>query len=479
MLEINLNPEVAKKREKGTRAMLKAKLRFFGTKLRKLREEENLLGMQLTKFNMDDHENSDPIIAQILQKHAEIEEVEKEMQDTLSEWEKLGFGTELREFIKNSIGVIKTKTEKITGTVAGGISTIKSGVSRGAKKKESEIPPEDTPEERKKQKKEFLSDFNDFFDKKDETRRLETEKQAREIFENDRKEKERLEILSEQARTHARKQIELLEKANEAFRTGNLEATQDAQDESYDLDTNLDEELEEFLQKGENIPSDVVELIQKYKTMRTELVNKIRIAKTTPITEAPSAETVSALEKKEEIAPTPEPVSGVAEGWTEEKERTLQTLLETIEKAKRRIAELDEILETFPKTISLSPKDIEQEISMNLEPLLKKNNAILDEINIVIEGNKLKLEIKFTVKKLGMSFPLSIKAIIGNYYNSITLEDHSYEGSQKDKAKEKLDPQIGNLVPELIKFLEKKYGRKIYNLQIKDSNLEISMEAKK
>ncbi|PIR68348.1 hypothetical protein COU49_01365 [Candidatus Nomurabacteria bacterium CG10_big_fil_rev_8_21_14_0_10_35_16] len=131
-IEINLNPEVAKKREKGTKAMLKAKLGFLESKLEKLKGEEKLLGVQLIAFNMDDHENSDPIIAKISQKHAEVEEAEKRVQETLAEWEELGFGTELREFIKNSIGVIKTKTEKITDTVAGGIGTIKAGVSRGA-----------------------------------------------------------------------------------------------------------------------------------------------------------------------------------------------------------------------------------------------------------------------------------------------------------------------------------------------------------
>lgn len=189
---------------------------------------------------------------------------------------------------------------------------------------------------------------------------------------------------------------------------------------------------------------------------------------------------------KTESAVEPAPV--VEGGWTPEDEQTLETLLEAIEKSKRRIVELDAMREALPITETLTIKEIEEEITEQLTPILQKNNVIFDgknAVKIISEGEKLKLEVKLKVpvpKGLGVRVSLTVKGTIGNSKGFILLENHSYEASLekiKEGGREKIDPYIKDLVSFLTEFLEKKYGRKIKGMQIKNNGLEVSLDAKK
>lgn len=130
------------------------------------------------------------------------------------------------------------------------------------------------------------------------------------------------------------------------------------------------------------------------------------------------------------------------------------------------------------KEIKISKSEIESEITKNLLPILKKNDADLDEpITIKSINDKFNLQVKIKKSTFLGTFRFSINAIISNENNTLKLENHFYEGDSTaiSLARGKIDSQLSNITPAIYTFLENKYGKKIEKLNISGDNLTASL----
>ena len=131
------------------------------------------------------------------------------------------------------------------------------------------------------------------------------------------------------------------------------------------------------------------------------------------------------------------------------------------------------------ETIIFNREEIAEEISKNLEPVLRENGAELEtplRISPEKGGSALKIEVHIVkpVMFLG-DYHLSVYATVGNDQSTVRLEDHHYGGDDTAIAKARgvIDPKIQQLVPVLTAFIEKKNkNKKLKGLRIENGELK-------
>lgn len=297
MLEVNLNPKTRKETIPET---LEGRRDFLTRKIKDLGGKENLTGVKLRTFHIDDHENSDPLIAQISHMQKEKEGLEKDLEKVEAEMNARKSWTRGAEALRRGAGSVT----RSVGSLKDRLPLRKKSPDVAPTTEEQAVKPENTSvvekntaavdadhtealvtneaidNRRKEKDHREAPPINEAYDS------AERERKAREYFKHAREEKVRLDALS----TRLEDGIKPIIKGGEIE-----EFDADKAKEEYAKDiSELFVKKEESLSTPQSFPSepDIIEPVQekpeiKHSAAEIKIKKEIEAAIANPLRDIP------------------------------------------------------------------------------------------------------------------------------------------------------------------------------------------------
>lgn len=263
-------------------------------------------------------------------------------------------------------------------------------------------------------------------------------------------------------------------------------------------------------EKSKNSSEEMIKTIENHIKLTEETLNNLKNAGNVPINSNPETPTpiiptpvVSGYSYadggKPEI-PTPAPETAPAATDEDKKTKTLaelkRTLRETIENAKKELAEIQKELKEIDarELARKTTKELEkkqkatEELAMRTETfstdfieekiklLLSTNKSIKEIKNVEVKGNgsEIQINLEITGKKGFISVNIDANMILKNEGTAIGIKNHQINASNFQSMIEgAISPELGK-VPALVKsYIEKESGKKVEKIWIEGGELKV------